>query len=92
MHASFHGADERAGGPPLSLPGQGGGLDPSILYAATAIYQGYRANRDNQAPMPLGVAIDRFTHRGQLVFTERPILLPQECFVPIQQIESNLGP
>ncbi len=73
------------------LKGEIGSLDLSILHAAKAIYQGYRASRTKDAPVPLGVAIDRFTHRGQIVFTERPILLPQECFVTIQQIESNAG-
>jgi hypothetical protein len=91
VHASFRGADENVGIPPQSLTGEIGRLDPSILHTAKAIYQGYRANRTKDAPIPLGVAIDRFTHRGQLVFTERPILLPQECFITVQQLESNLG-
>ena len=38
---------------------------------------------------PFGVAIDKDTYRGQLVFREKPILLPGECFVNINQLEAE---
>jgi hypothetical protein len=51
-------------------------LDPSVLRAARRIYRIYcTLNSDN--------------HRGQLIFNNKPILLPGECFVPIKQIESD---
>lgn len=65
-------------------------LDPSLLQAARQIYRTYYEVHPEQIQRPLGVAIDRFTHRGKLIFTGKPVLLPQECFVPINQIESEL--
>jgi hypothetical protein len=63
-------------------------LDPTLLQAARHIYRNYYEVHVEQSRRPLGVAIDRVTHRGQLVFMGKPILLPQECFVPITQIEA----
>lgn len=37
-----------------------------------------------------GVAINRGNHRGKVIFTLQPVLLPQECFVPLSQIESHM--
>jgi hypothetical protein len=37
-----------------------------------------------------GVAINRDTHRGKVIFTGQPVLLPAECFVPLNQIESHM--
>ncbi|WP_404786694.1 hypothetical protein [Altericista sp. CCNU0014] len=61
-------------------------LAPGILRAARNIYQAY-ADTHGSKQVPLGVALDRYTLRGQLIFTGRPILLPHECFVPMQNIE-----
>jgi hypothetical protein len=36
---------------------------------------------------PRGVVIHRRTLRGDLIFSEFPILLPQETFIPLQQLE-----
>ena len=65
-------------------------LDPSLLQSARHIYRTYYEVHPEQIQRPLGVAIDRFTHRGKLIFTGKPVLLPQECFVPITQIEPEL--
>lgn len=65
-------------------------LDPGILQAARHIYRTYYEVHPDQVKKPLGVAIDRFTHRGKLIFGGKPVLLPQECFVPINQIESEI--
>jgi hypothetical protein len=65
-------------------------LDPSLLQSARHIYRTYYEVHPEQVQRPLGVAIDRFTHRGKLIFTGKPVLLPQECFVPISQIEPEL--
>jgi hypothetical protein len=65
-------------------------LDPGLIRAARLIYTTYYEVHPELIQRPLGVAIDRFTHRGKLIFSGKPILLPQECFVPFSQIESDL--
>ena len=65
-------------------------LDPTLIRAARTIYTTYYEVHPELLQRPLGVAIDRFTHRGKLIFSGKPILLPQECFVPFSQIESDL--
>lgn len=65
-------------------------LDPSLLQSARDIYRTYYEVHPDQIQRPQGVAIDRYTHRGKLIFTGKPVLLPQECFVPIAQIEPEL--
>lgn len=37
-----------------------------------------------------GVAINRGNHRGKVIFTPQPVLLPQESFIPLNQIESYM--
>jgi hypothetical protein len=63
-------------------------LDANLLQAARYIYRTYYEVHPDEVQRPIGVAIDRFSYRGQLIFTRKPILLPQECFVPLSQIES----
>lgn len=65
-------------------------LDPSIVRAARQIYRTYSEVHPDRIQRPQGVAIDRYTYRGKLIFAGKPILLPQECFVPFSQIESEI--
>ncbi|MEB3826449.1 hypothetical protein [Phormidium sp. CCY1219] len=65
-------------------------LDPTVLRAARQIYRTYKEVHPDGMQRPLGVAIDRFTHRGQLIFRKKPALLLTECFVPFDRIESGL--
>ena len=65
-------------------------LDPNLLKAARDIYNTYCRFRNKFNKTPMGVAIDRKTHRGQLLFTKRPILLPWENFIPMDQIQSEI--
>lgn len=65
-------------------------LDPALLQAARSIYRTYYEVHPDEVQRPIGIAIDRFTLRGKLIFGNRPILLPQECFVPLNQIEPAL--
>lgn len=65
-------------------------LDPAILQAARGIYRIYYEVHPEQTRRPLGVAIDRYSYRGKLIFSGKPILLPKECFVPLSQIEPGL--
>lgn len=64
-------------------------LDPNMLKSARNIYHTYIHFHVKLTKSPIGVAIDRKTLRGQLLFTKRPILLPWENFIPISQIESE---
>lgn len=65
-------------------------LDPSILQSARQIYRLYYEVHPEQTRRPIGVAIDRYSHRGKLIFGQKPVLLPKECFVPLSYIESGL--
>lgn len=65
-------------------------LDPSVLRAARQIYSCFYDVHPDYVKRPFGVAIDRNTLRGKLIFSGKPILLPQECFVPINRIESEV--
>lgn len=65
-------------------------LDPGQLKAARQIYQNYFRLHSKLNKTPVGVAIDRKTYRGQLLFTKRPILLPWENFIPVDQLESEI--
>jgi hypothetical protein len=65
-------------------------LDPSLLQAARNIYRTFYEVHPDEVQRPLGVAIDRFSLRGKLIFNGKPVLLPKECFIPINQIEPGL--
>jgi hypothetical protein len=65
-------------------------VDPAILRAARQIYRTYYEVHPDQTQRPYGVAIDRYTLRGKLIFRNKPILLPQECFVPFSQLEAEI--
>ncbi|MBC7969850.1 MAG: hypothetical protein H7Z11_06965 [Verrucomicrobia bacterium] len=65
-------------------------LDPALIRSARLIYTTYYEVHPSLIQRPLGVAINRFTHRGKLIFSGKPVLLPQECFVPFSQIESEM--
>lgn len=58
----------------------------SVLRVAQEIYTSY-CQTHTRPQRPTGVAIDRDTHRGQLVFKGKPVLLPDECFIPFSEIE-----
>lgn len=64
-------------------------FDPSVLKAARQIYHAYQQAHPNSTTKPLGVAIDCYTLRGQLIFQRQPALLPQESFVPFSYLEND---
>ena len=64
--------------------------DLDILKTARNIYRIYYEVHPNISQRPLGVVINRNNHRGKLIFSHKPVLLPAECFVPFNQIESEL--
>jgi hypothetical protein len=65
-------------------------IDPNIIKAASQIYYTYCEVHPEIVGKATGVAISRVTHRGKVIFTQYPVLLPQECFIPLNQIESYM--
>lgn len=63
-------------------------VDPYIelVNAARYIYQRCYEIYPEKAEQMQGVAIDRATYRGQLIFKERPILLPWESFITFEEL------
>ncbi len=66
-------------------------LNPELIRAARHIYRTFYEVHPEIVQRPIGVAIGRLNHRGKLVFGDKPVLLPQECFVPFSQIEPALN-
>lgn len=64
--------------------------DVNLLRAARDIYLAYFQVHSQRMNRPSGVAINPTHYRGQLVFSHKPILLPDEYFVPFEHIESEL--
>ena len=65
-------------------------FDPALLKAARHIYRTYDEVHPEDPQRPVGVAISRKTRRGKLIFGDRPVLLPIECFIPLNQIEPDI--
>ncbi|MGD1919314.1 MAG: hypothetical protein ACFCAD_10740 [Pleurocapsa sp.] len=64
-------------------------FDPSLIKAARNIYRNYYSLSVPTDTEAIGVIINRDSHRGQLAFKRKPILLPRECFIPLRHIESE---
>ena len=65
-------------------------LNPALLKSARQIYRTYYEVHPEDMQRPIGIAISTKTHRGKLIFGGRPVLLPNESFIPISQIEPGL--
>ena len=65
-------------------------LNPALLKSARQIYRTYYEVHPEDMQRPIGSAISTKTHRGKLIFGGRPVLLPNESFIPISQIEPGL--
>ncbi|OCR02075.1 hypothetical protein BCD67_07825 [Oscillatoriales cyanobacterium USR001] len=65
-------------------------FDLALLRAARLTYRAYLEVNCDRMQRPLGVVVNTVNCRGQLIFSSRPILLPDECYVPFEQIESQL--
>jgi len=62
-------------------------MDRKLIEAARRIYQHYQQQRpDVIALQPRGVAVHSKTLRGDLIFSDQPILLPFERFVPLDLV------
>ncbi|MFP4254408.1 MAG: hypothetical protein ACLFRN_08040 [Halothece sp.] len=64
-------------------------FDPYLLRVAQHIYEKCYEIYPYKAQQMQGVAIDRETYRGQLIFKEKPILLPWETFIPSEEIDTD---
>ncbi|WP_413164576.1 hypothetical protein ACL6C3_01320 [Capilliphycus salinus ALCB114379] len=76
---------------PLAPQSDQSWLDADLLRVAREIYHAYLRVHVRQMRRPSGVVIHPKTYRGLLVFSSRPILLPQERFIPIDYIDSELS-
>jgi hypothetical protein len=65
-------------------------FDPSLVKSARNIYRNYCNLNFATENQPKGIVINRDSHRGQLSFNHKPVLLPRECFIPLKQIEAEL--
>lgn len=61
--------------------------EPTLMQASRKIYQTFIDVHPNVTEEPLGVAIDRYSYRGKLIFNRIPALLPQEAFIPFEQLD-----
>ena len=59
-----------------------------LLRAAQNIYDTYYRLHSKVTKDPLGVAINPKTGHGQLLFTKKPILLPEEQFIPLRLLSN----
>ena len=53
-------------------------IDSSLIRSAVQIYYTYCEVHPEMAGQPSGVAINRGNHRGKVIFTLQPVLIPQE--------------
>lgn len=66
-------------------------LDPALLQAARRIFRIYQeVHPDFFERRPIGVAIHEVSQRGVLLFSRKPVLLPGERFVPLEQMEADI--
>jgi hypothetical protein len=66
-------------------------VDPDLFRAAQEIYNFYcQVNPDRgQRREPVGVAVNKYSQEGKLIFSSSPVLLPDECFISVQKMESE---
>lgn len=64
-------------------------IDPAILKVARQVYRDYCETHASNAKRPSGVVVNQSTYQGKILFSTQPILLPQERFIPIAQIETE---
>jgi hypothetical protein len=64
-------------------------FDPALLRAGQDIYTYYcQINPEpDKRRQPIGVAMNKLSYRGKLIFSSYPILLPQECFISVDRLE-----
>ena len=65
-------------------------IDPALIKAAGDIYYIYCEVHPEITGQASGVAIHRENYRGKVIFRNQPVLLPEERFIPLEQIESYM--
>ena len=63
-------------------------IDAALIRAAGDIYHTHREVHPEITGRASGVAIHRENYRGKVIFRNQPVLLPEERFIPVEQIES----
>lgn len=64
-------------------------IDSALLKAARKVYRAYCETHPSTDKRPSGVVVNQINYQGKVLFSSQPVLLPQECFVPISQLESE---
>ncbi len=82
-------ATSSSGNLPESLT-SGQFMEPNLLKSARQLYRAYCETHPYHPQRPVGVAVNRLTYRGKLIFSGQPVLLPEECFLSYNQIASKL--
>jgi hypothetical protein len=78
---------------PMPQSNSHGFFDPALLRAAKDVYTLYcqiDADREHRR-QPIGVAMNKLTYRGKLIFSSYPVLLPEECFISTQELETEFN-
>jgi hypothetical protein len=57
-----------------------------LIGAARALYQRYLQIHEHRAKEPIGVVLNPISYRGKLLFCHAPVLLPEERFIPLQEV------
>jgi hypothetical protein len=63
--------------------------DPAVIDAARGLYEYYVYTHQIRSKEPVGVVVHQFSGRSQLSFRPEQVLLPEECFVPLQHFVAN---
>lgn len=68
-------------------------MDVKLVRAARQAYDLHCQHRSDLAAIaPEGVVVNRQTLRGQVLYSEHPALLPDECFIPLPVLEAATLP
>lgn len=62
-------------------------LDPSAVRAAQEVCRRYLQIHPQEASLIVGIVINRQNYHAQVVLGKQPVLLPQEVFIPWNQLE-----
>ncbi len=63
--------------------------DPAVINTARDLYEAYLDIHQSRSKEPVGVVVHQFSGRSQLSFRPAQVLLPEECFVPLQHFAAN---
>jgi hypothetical protein len=64
-------------------------MTPEYIQVAQDVYRAYCNVHGASSSRPTGVAVDCQSLRGHLIFSQQPILLPHECFIPLELLDAG---